>query len=363
MSYPKPSCAPEVAFAKAGAPTRGAVAKACGILQQPAKEEMTEVKIVVIVSCGINTDVGKRWLDQAEKHGFVVFDVRDQLTRDPYHHVQHHQDGKHHDTQVCVFSQDGFAELMKTLLDEAWDNGRMTLHCSKGLHRANVTGRMLESLLNSVVNAHGERLFNAKHFPLCDVRWNEFSSVIEDARKWWLEPWCEMTKPEEVFGKAAATENPRAMANWRAAVEVIEGWTGSASASASASASQIDNRAACPYPREAPMVPVPPELPPPPPKKARKEELPPLAAAEPHDDESWVTFERDAKAWNSFMVQHNVDTVARQELFLLATHSEHGWRAANSLLAKLAKKKSDGANPSNVCTRICGYDQRCLVDS
>jgi len=356
MSRPKPS----------SAPPSEPLASAGGVVAEPAEEEMTEAKVVVIVSCGINTDVGKRWLDQAEKHGFAVFDLRTQLTKDPYHHVQHQQDGKHHDTQVCVFSQDGFSEVMRMLLDEVWRNGQITLHCSKGLHRANVTARMLESLLNSVVNARGERLFNAKHFPLCDVRWHEFDSVIEDARKWWFEPWCEMTKPEVVFGKAAATENPRAMANWRSAVEVIEGWTEYPSEAAKAGPMPPDH----PHPgvydaagasasASAAAGPMPPDLPPPPPKKARWDDATPsIAAAEPHDDEAWVTFDRDPKAWNQFLARHNVDIVARQELFLLATHSDHGWRAANSLLAKLAKKKSDGANPPNVCTRICGYDQR-----
>jgi hypothetical protein len=56
----------------------------------------------------------------------------------------------------------------------------------------------------------------------------------------------------------------------------------------------------------------------------------------------WVSFDQDAMNWDGFMKSHGLDEAARQEVFLLATHSDPGWRAANSFLTKLIKKHTDG---------------------
>ena len=48
------------------------------------------------------------------------------------------------------------------------------------------------------------------------------------------------------------------------------------------------------------------------------------------------------------MVEQGVDVVSQQELFLLAALSTDGWYAANSVLAKLAKKTADGEQVRNV---------------
>ncbi len=61
--------------------------------------------------------------------------------------------------------------------------------------------------------------------------------------------------------------------------------------------------------------------------------------------EPWASFDATPEAWKSVLDEHEVDTVAQQELFLLSQHSEEGWKAANSVLGKLLKKSADGAMP------------------
>jgi hypothetical protein len=60
----------------------------------------------------------------------------------------------------------------------------------------------------------------------------------------------------------------------------------------------------------------------------------------------WVTFNKDAKVWRSYLEKIGVDESAQQSLFLLA--QDNYWEA-NSIISKLIKKAVDGRvlhNPS-----------------
>ncbi len=73
----------------------------------------------------------------------------------------------------------------------------------------------------------------------------------------------------------------------------------------------------------------------------------------------WVTFDRDATRWDDILKEHGVDSTARQELFCLAQFSEHGYREANSIMAKLLKKAADGERLGN----ISGFVHRCVLNA
>ena len=252
-------------------------------------------------------------------------------------------------------------------------DGRITVHCNKGLHRANVIARHVESLLNTVTDKNGARVFNAKHFALCHATHRgEAEQVLADAKRWWFDPWCVMTKPTTIFGYEAATQNPRAMDNWASVQDWVHG--GQEPAVSEHPAPPEPSQRADVYPREPEPVrvaahfPREPSVPPTKRQRLQQAPLPPPAppavvpsSAVPSGGAAgsggpstggpisgegaippWVTFERDARVWDKVMQEHGVEETSRQEVFLLATHSEAGWRAANSLLAKLSKKKSDG---------------------
>ena len=66
-------------------------------------------------------------------------------------------------------------------------------------------------------------------------------------------------------------------------------------------------------------------------------------AVEPTSElEPWMSFEPDPKRWaNVLSEEFNCDRTSIQELFCLAQHSDEGWKAANLIISKLLKKRSD----------------------
>ena len=73
----------------------------------------------------------------------------------------------------------------------------------------------------------------------------------------------------------------------------------------------------------------------------------------------WVSFERRPEVWSEVLQDYGVDVTAGKDLFLLATHSDAGWQAANSIIAKLLKKKSDG----EVFSNVSGFVHTCVTNA
>ena len=73
----------------------------------------------------------------------------------------------------------------------------------------------------------------------------------------------------------------------------------------------------------------------------------------------WVSFDRRPEVWADVLKDIGVDATAGQDLFLLATHSDGGWQAANAIMAKLVKKKRDGEDFRNVS----GFVHRCVLNA
>ncbi len=65
------------------------------------------MKTVVIISCGIKTEQGQWWLEDARDLDSSIFDVRQAMPFDPSVHVQHKEDGTTPNCQRSVFAQEG----------------------------------------------------------------------------------------------------------------------------------------------------------------------------------------------------------------------------------------------------------------
>lgn len=77
------------------------------------------------------------------------------------------------------------------------------------------------------------------------------------------------------------------------------------------------------------------------------------------DVPEWAHFEQDPKWWLSVLNAVGCDETAQQELFLLAQHDENGYKAANHLMSKLLKKKTDNEMPRNVSAFV----HKCVLNA
>ena len=73
---------------------------------------------VTIVSFGFETKSGKAFLHDVSDVSFEVVDPWESLPRDPNAAVGHCQNGSYSQTQVTVFSQDGFGPFIKSLVSK-----------------------------------------------------------------------------------------------------------------------------------------------------------------------------------------------------------------------------------------------------
>ena len=69
-------------------------------------------------------------------------------------------------------------------------------------------------------------------------------------------------------------------------------------------------------------------------------------------------------AWNQMLEEYDVDLTAQRKLFLLASHSEIGFKEANSLAAKLLAKDRMGQRPANPSAFVsaCADNARKKID-
>jgi hypothetical protein len=61
----------------------------------------------------------------------------------------------------------------------------------------------------------------------------------------------------------------------------------------------------------------------------------------PEPAEAWEHTQRGSvQGWKEILAEHGVDRLAQQALYLLAQHSDEGYRSANSIVHKVIKKAS-----------------------
>ena len=321
-------------------------------------DEVHEPQGVTIVSFGYQQKSGKDWLEDAADV-FTVVDAREYLKRDPSSAVGHEQNGTFLQTQQVVFSQAGIVELLEQLTEfiDSGDTDKLGVGCRMGMHRADTVCRALEDSLNMMVDAEGRRLYNAKHFGLTSALGRKgYLQMLTEAKKWSRQPWVVMEGGPQArrnrFGYQGCSGSEAASKNWNAFHDWLDA--------------------------SYHTLPTPPALlpPPPPPPQAievKEEEAEGEAEAEAAERERivqaaltagaetssqdsrkrgrtlepWETFSRDASVWVDVLSDAGVDKVARQELFLLAQHSDAGFGEANSIIGKLLKKAADRDLPRN----------------
>ena len=368
---------------------------------------------ITVVSCG-RSDV-RRFYDKLYDSGespedWEHCDLPKYLVKDPATSVGHHEDGTFPQTQRCVVRQARFPEVLIYYLNlvcgVATDRPgafftKFLFSCESGWHRASTVAMFFCCLLNYVVR-NSLRSFNAMHFGLHDCYGKfGFPTRIQHAIQWSNAPWNVIDggiQPRHtLYAYTACAIDPVASHNWHlvynevdaAHAEMATGGDPSPSAlpvnatDAVAEPSSLSNVAPLPVVPHVPMQPVtppphvrasvsasdvPPDAsrnsqasgssgippPPPPPVRAGTVEVPP----------SWFTFSRDINVWWATLRSEGIDEGACKSLLLLAQHSDAGFRAANSLIAKLYKKRADGeimSNPSGFVHK-CSLNARHRID-
>lgn len=309
---------------------------------------------ITIVSYGAEAESGRKFKDAVDEIGdiFVPFDARLMMPRDPNVAVKHGENGQFPCTQRAVMQQEGFGPFLTDLIDASWHHNALALFCNAGMHRSDVAGRVLEDVLNGIVDKKGRRLYNAKYFSVSAVPAKMMMTVIKDAKQWFLEPWAlmPMSPPEleKRFGYEAAMTCKTAWDNFNLihaharseyedfdAVEHIELLKMQASMPPSDVAPWKLEPAETAPAVEPEIVEVHPEP---------TTEEPAAKRPRPPNYEPWETVSRNITVWGSVLEENGVDVNAKQELYLLAQLGEDGYRAANGIIAKLIKKRCEG-NP------------------
>ena len=188
----------------------------------------TMVKNITIVS-GPAKD--KEWIlsEIAKKVGEIEWhqvDLREFLKKDHSTTIGHREDYRFERTQQVVIGQEGFPDLIVECVQEADTVEHVWLNCNTGWHRASVTGKVLESQLNSLVDKDADRKYNTMHimFHECtsSKMWHE---KIDDVVTWLTSPWPIETEyngsRRSLFGYTASMRKGAAAHNWNVMFEAI----------------------------------------------------------------------------------------------------------------------------------------------
>ena len=166
-------------------------------------EGMWQNRAVAIVTFGFDNDTGKTLVKLLRKMGIgkrEIFDLRNDL-RDPKQtesRVKFQVDGTHEWTQRAVYSQSKFPAVLRSCFSQveslAAENRPIIVFraCKTGYHRADTVGRTERECLNRLEkiepNGRRTRMFNAQHFPLCDVWAKDVESHLQLAIEWSTSP-------------------------------------------------------------------------------------------------------------------------------------------------------------------------------
>ena len=154
---------------------------------------------ITIVTGGRNeADTFAGYLEENDMNAdeWLYLDLTMILKKDPSSKVGYKQDGREPQTIRCIFGQVGFVDLINMLQDHTlgcneWNMvfNKFLLYCRTGWHRADVTGRTFEQVLNATESERG-REFNACHFGLHDAYGpTDLNDRMRRALKWSQSPW------------------------------------------------------------------------------------------------------------------------------------------------------------------------------
>ena len=178
-----------------------------------AAEQESHAPIPVsIVTCGV-TDAYWWLRNVSDPDEWHVVDLRGLLT-DPAHELEWQEDFRFERTVRVVVGQQNFPEVIASIVkvvngtSDVHQNqtNKVLVHCQTGWHMASVSGKILESTLNSIL-VHGQRAFNAQQFAIHDILNNsEYECRLKDAEEWSRSSWEVMKvvdKREDLWGYAA----------------------------------------------------------------------------------------------------------------------------------------------------------------
>lgn len=363
---------------------------------------------ISVVMSGAAEPSGKHVQDHIHHRGgnevWTSWDLRTML-KDPVKTEQVHwkEDGQVITTVQAIYCQHNCAEVALTIVKFITDGNShrlVDIFCRTGHHRADTIGRTVVELLNGLVEPDGTRIYNAQCFPLAHINKTLALQGALDAAVTWVDEdgWTDMPGGERdlslVYGYEASTKRKDAMATFdemwgwvahknqvlRDECEAAEpdsedstewypdshtGWKSHATVTGddddnsgwhprgswkrgyseeaddtarkwSADVRVQDENSSWKHARTEPST-----------YASNTEGAAASGEAEPL--ESWMHFgPTDARAWLDELTSRGVDRCAQQELMLLSQHSERGHGMANSIIAKMFKKESDGVEFNNV---------------
>lgn len=164
---------------------------------------------VAVVGFGKKHDtVTGAWLAKMQENVHLV-DLRDRLPEQSQDRVLHGQDASHTKTQIAVYSQSGFADVIMESIEESVGRAMITRtgfivagKCNTACHRADTFRQTLRDCLNSV-HCGDVKVFNAQYFSLHEAgSSSEQKYVLEQAVLWSTRPWTTIDQPA-VFDRFA----------------------------------------------------------------------------------------------------------------------------------------------------------------
>ena len=331
---------------------------------------------ITILTCGLkDLDTVAQELSEAggDIRDWFTLDLRPFLKKDPADTVGWHEDCTSDNTCMVVIGQEGSTQVIYMCMEmasgicreHAGVHDKFLIHCHSGWHRASTVGRLLESNLNSITDdEYGGRAFNAQCFHLHNVSNKKARKArIVNVVQWDTQPWAlNGTLPQsklDLFGYRACMGSQKSADNWNTIFEAINAGFGrtfpsyqvehSSSCQGSTISLNTGNRPSICVAESQGVQ----ETHDASPRRFVQEAFEESEDVQGSHAEfqgnlpAWASFQPEISNWWQLLDEYQIDEAARQALFCLAQLSDQGYYHANSVIAKLIKKKADGIEISN----------------
>ena len=173
---------------------------------------MADLYPIVVVSFGKNykqsfTNAIKQWFaelnKQAQKRGFPnpvaePLDLTKILT-DPKMNLGHKENGRYPSTCRAIYAQaadkpdhqNPVIEVLSEILDRIIEKGFkvVPVFCNSSFHRADTSCRIVQDMLNSIVDEHGQQIYNCLHISFSEATGlNTVTEMIHSGNEWLKKP-------------------------------------------------------------------------------------------------------------------------------------------------------------------------------
>lgn len=186
----------------------------------------TMVVNVAFTICGWKSAAGK-YMEQRTNSGrepwihVPLYNLLSDPVKDEQ--VKHQHDCSDPLTVIAIYSQSAFAPLVIRMANDMvqryvdGDSLLGDVECVSGFHRASTVGATVKLVLNSLLDAKGERMFNCQTFSLLQhTHKQSLAKQVDMAVEWTQKPWCTIpTVPiddrEQIWGYEQCMARPDAM--------------------------------------------------------------------------------------------------------------------------------------------------------